>query len=195
MQPGALPAELITAAPDVSGKLGRILMALAALVASAFLRDPRHVGLINPLWRYITRTARRFDSIITRRLAGRLRHHAPRPAGTAPSAPRPPRLRLPHQHAWLTVALKHHGAGHAHRLENLLAEPEAAALIAACPQAARLLRPLCRMLGISPAAIQPPPKPLRRVEKRSAFHHVCAALTHGWWKALRFSTLRKIVVT
>ncbi len=28
-----------------------------------------------------------------------------------------------------------------------------------------------------------------RVEKRSAFHHACVALTLTWWKALRFSTL------
>jgi hypothetical protein len=172
MQPGPLPAELIAAAPDISGRLGRILMALAALVAHAFLRDPRHVGLINPLWRYITRTARRFDSAITRLVAGKQRAYSPRPGRTTPSAPQEPRprVRLPTDHAWLVLTLKHHAAGYGSQLNHLLSEPETAALIAACPQAARLLRPLCHLLGISPAAIQPPPR-ARRVGRSSATHH------------------------
>jgi hypothetical protein len=163
MQPGPLPAELIAAAPEISGRLGRILMALAALVAHAFLRDPRHVGLINPLWRYITRTARRFDSIITRRVAGKQRSHAPRPGRVPQSTPRKPRVRLPTHRAWLVTSLGHFAAGYANQLNHLLSEPEAAALIAASPQAARLLRPLCHLLGISPAALQPPPKQPRKV--------------------------------
>ena len=171
MQPSALTPELIAAAPEVSGRLGRILMDLAAAVAREFLRDPRHVGLIVPLWNYISRTARRFDSAITRLVAGKLRTHAPRQGGATEPAPRKnPHLRLPTQHAWLVVTLRHHAAGYGSQLNHLLSEPEAAALIAACPQAARLLRPLCHLLGISPAAIQAPPKP-RRVARPSATHH------------------------
>jgi len=35
-------------------------------------------------------------------------------------------------------------------LEILIARPQMAGLLAACPQAGRILRPLCRMLGIRP---------------------------------------------
>ena len=167
MQPGPLPAELIAAAPAISGRLGRILLALAALVARAFLRDPRHAGLIIPLWGYITRTARRFDRAITRLAAGTQRSHAPRPGRTTPSTPGKPRPRLPTRHAWLVATLKHEAVNYGSQLNHLLSEPEAAALLAASPQAARLLRPLCHLLGISPAAIQPP----RRVGRPSATHH------------------------
>ncbi|MDA8250055.1 MAG: hypothetical protein M0Z28_12880, partial [Rhodospirillales bacterium] len=41
-------------------------------------------------------------------------------------------------------------------LRYLLAEPEMAALVAAAPQMRRLLRPLCRMLGVR---LPPPPVP------------------------------------
>ena len=167
MQPSALAPELIAAAPDISGRLGRILMALAALIAHAFLHDPRHVALINPLWSYITRTARRFDRHIARLVAGKLRIYTPRPAsGAAAARPARPRTRLPTDRAWLIAAIGYRAAGYRSQLNHLLSEPETAALIAASPQAARLLRPICHLLGITAAAIQP-----RRVGRRSATHH------------------------
>jgi hypothetical protein len=49
-------------------------------------------------------------------------------------------------------------AGYASQLNHLLAEPEAAALLAASPQAARILRPLCHLLGIRPASVPPLPR-------------------------------------
>jgi len=55
----------------------------------------------------------------------------------------------------------HEAAGGASQLRHLLNEPEMAALIAASPrQTGRLLRPLCRMLGIAPppAIAKPPPR-------------------------------------
>src|SRR6185437_15551987 len=43
-------------------------------------------------------------------------------------------------------------------LQNLLADPEMVALIAAAPQLGRVLRPLCRMLGVDPGPARLPPR-------------------------------------
>ncbi len=51
-------------------------------------------------------------------------------------------------------------AAGAAQLQTLLTEPEMAALTAAAPQMGRLLRPLCRMLGVTaPPAYGPPSIP------------------------------------
>jgi hypothetical protein len=153
----------LAAIPDVTRRLAAILGALAALVARAFLKDIRHVACIVPLWNYIGRTARRFDRVMARLAAGQLHPATPRartarPPSPRETTPRPPRG-YPTNRDWLLAALRHEAAGYGSQLNHLLSEPETAALIAAAPQAARLLRPLCRMLGISPAAIRPTPCP------------------------------------
>lgn len=154
----AAPAQAPLAFLDLAARLGTILAGLAALVAHAFLKDPKHVAIIVPLWGYIGRTARRFARLAARVATGRKPRIA-RAAQPRTGKPRSP-IRLPHSHAWLTVALKHHGAAYAAQLDHLLAQPEAAEFFAAAPQAARLLRPLCRMLGITPTVIPPlPPRP------------------------------------
>lgn len=153
------PVASLAAIPGVTARLAAILGALAALVARAFLNNPRHVACIVPLYTYIRRTACRFDRVMARLAAG----HRPSGATTASrpahrrATPRPPRL-YPTNRFWLVTALRHEAAGYGSQLNHLLNEPETAALIAAAPQAARLLRPLCRMLGIAPAALQAPPR-------------------------------------
>ncbi len=52
-------------------------------------------------------------------------------------------------------------ASGASQLQHLLAEPEMAALIAAAPQMGRILRPLCRMLGVRPPPGLRAPPPAR----------------------------------
>jgi hypothetical protein len=49
--------------------------------------------------------------------------------------------------AWLLVAVRE-AAPFGTRLEELLSAAECEAFLAAAPQARRLLRPLCRMLGV-----------------------------------------------
>ncbi len=55
-------------------------------------------------------------------------------------------------------------AAYGSELQYLLKLPEMHALIRAAPQVGRLLRPLCRMLGVvpDPAILPPPPKRTRR---------------------------------
>ena len=147
MEPTPIPATLRATAPGLARQLGVILAALAALVARVFLRDPRHVALIIPLWTRLTRAARRFDRLMARLAAGT--PSKPRQPGRSGSRPVP----LPTGNGWLRLALRHEGAACATQLDHLLAAPETAALLAQFPQAARILRPICRMLGLRVLAL------------------------------------------
>ena len=143
---------------STTARLAGILAALAALVARALLRHPVHVAHIVPLWNYIGRTARRFTRTLDRLAAGTLRPHTPRPnRKQAAAQPRKPRG-YPTTHAWLRATLAHEANVYGSQLADLLDQPETRALLQAAPQAARLLRPLCRYLGIEPDAIRPPPR-------------------------------------
>jgi len=108
------------------------------------------------VWSRLRRLASRFVRLAARLEAG-TKPAPPRPAAPRPKRPKPPH-RLPRGHAWL-VRLVPEAASGASQLQHLLAEPEMAALIAATPQMGRLLRPLCRMLGVAPppAIAKPPP--------------------------------------
>ena len=102
-----------------------------------------------------------------RRLKARFARHAttsPAPAPSRPAAKRPavsPRqsqpLLLPRRSAWLLRLVPETASG-ASQLRHFLAEPDVASLLAEAPQLGRILRPLCRMLGIRPPpALRPPP--------------------------------------
>lgn len=114
-------------------------------------------GLAGPLtiliWTRLRRMAARFA-----RLSARVASGTPpvtRSRAASPRKPRPAPLRLPRGFAWL-VRLVPEAAAAAAQLRHLLADPEMVALLEAAPQAGRLLRPLCRMLGV-----RPPPAPRR----------------------------------
>jgi hypothetical protein len=164
------------AAPDLGRVVGVILGALATLVFRAFSRDPRRVALHAALATFIRRTARRFDRLMARLAAGKLAK--PRPARPRPAKPeaapdaepksRPPRIRFPRRRGWIVEDLKHYAAVRAHQVEYLLNQPDHAARVASCPQAHRLLRPLCHMLGIAPACIPPLPRRPRKPRPRPA---------------------------
>jgi hypothetical protein len=142
------PAPVQALAPALARRFGLIVAGLAALVAHRFLREPRLSSLIVPLWTRLTRTARRFERLMAKIAANR----APTPRPARPHRPTPATARatpLPTGHAWLIRALPQEAAAYAAQLEALLAEPAVADLLAASPAAARILRPLGRMLGLS----------------------------------------------
>ena len=171
MKTAPLPAELAAATPGITARFGVILRALHALIAAAFLRDPRHLHLIWPLCNYIDRTLQRLERVIARAVAGTLRPS--RPGRTAePTSARAP-ARLPRRRAWLVEKLGYHAAGFGSQLNHLLNEPETKAIIAATPQAQRLLRPLCHLLGITPDCIRKPPAP-RPKPARAPAHEAVA---------------------
>ena len=136
------------AAPDLARRFGAILAGLMALIARRFLRMPHLAGLTVLLWTRLSRATRRFERARAR--PTRIRVAKVRQARIA----RPGGLALPRQRGWLVRELGWEAAGFACQLEALLADPAMAAVLAGTPAAGRVLRPLCRMLGVTmPVAV------------------------------------------
>jgi hypothetical protein len=102
------------------------------------------------LWAQLNRTMLRFTAMAARVAAGRMAAPRRRPARPAPLKLPPSRARpiWPTGFGWL-VRLAPEAACSAGVLQYLVTQPEMAALLAAAPQAGRLLRPLCRKLGVT----------------------------------------------
>jgi hypothetical protein len=102
-------------------------------------------------WR-LRRLGNRFASLVARVQAGTLRPPRVRPIAAdtdprqrLPRAPDP----FPRKFAWLHRLLLPHAPPFTGQLESLVwNEPSMAALVAAAPQAGRVLRPLCHMLAV-----------------------------------------------
>jgi hypothetical protein len=182
------PVPPVPAVTDLGRVFAGIVACLITLICRAFLRDPRRAAVGVPLRRYLNRTARRFDRLLVRLAAGKVPKPRPRrPATDRPQTDKPqtdkPRVRFSRKRAWLAIDLGYQGRGFASQINFLLDSPEHAPLIAASPQAHRLLRPLCRMLGISPSCIpplpprprkprpprEPKPRPIRQMSERRAW--------------------------
>jgi len=142
---------------------------LAAIGDSAALRfrDPAladrtaaRTALLTRAWHYIGRTAARLERLIALWQAGTLPN--PHPARAKRPATAHPKSHFPTSHAWLVATVGYTAAGRASQLNHLLARPDLADFFAAAPQAGRLLRPLCRMLGIDPPPALARPKPPRK---------------------------------
>lgn len=152
-----------TQGPDFARRFDLVLSGLVLLVAARFRTLGSHTV---PLWTHLRRAIGRMDRLMARLAAGRLRPARPRLSPPAPLMPRPPVVSrtpgLPKTRAWLVRELGYMAAGYGGQLEFLLNDPETAALLAAAPSAGRILRPLCRMLGVTlPDFLQLPPRPPR----------------------------------
>jgi hypothetical protein len=119
--------------------------AVAARGAGGRLAGP----LIVLIWTRLGRLAGRFAALAARVAAGTASPRRSASPRRASQRPRPPYRRLPRRFAWLP-RLVPEAAAYGAQLQHLLSDPEMAALVAAAPQAGRLLRPLCRMLGVRP---------------------------------------------
>lgn len=159
--------------------LDGIMQGMRAIVAAEAARNRALAPLLCLVWAYLGRAAPRLERLIARWRAGHL--PPPRPPGTSgaatgarlshPDTPRPgsTRTRLPGRHAWL-IRLVQPTAQLAPHLQALLALPVIAELLAAAPQAGRILRPLCRMVGMHPLPpiLRRPPIPRRPVPSAEA---------------------------
>ena len=103
-------------------RLAAILAGLAALVARRFLREPKLLALILPLWGWLGRTARRFERAVTGVRRARVCADAPRVANAATTQVRAPRVRLPGRHGWLVRVLGYEAVAYRSQLEALLRE-------------------------------------------------------------------------
>ena len=148
------------ASPALADRFAHLVEGLRRAIAARGVGLGLAVPLMLLLWSRLRRTAERFARLAAKVHAGTLppprrRLRSPRPA-------RPQPLRLPRGVAWLVRRLPQ-AASAASQLQHLLADPAMADLLAAAPQAGRLLRPLCQMLGVRP----PPARSLSSGRKQA----------------------------
>jgi len=157
---------MTTAAPQYLISIVEHLEAILRPLRAMLNGHTQTPGPLQPLmmliWRYLHRPVQRLQRLIEKLQAGTLTPPRPRAITPTPPIPRAPKLRLPNHHAWLIRLIQRTAQLHA-QLEILIARPEMAELLAAAPQAGRILRPLCRMLGIRPLPpiLRLPPRPRR----------------------------------
>ncbi len=146
MNTSASPFVLPDTAPELARRFAVIMAGLAALVARRFLKMPHLVGLTTLLWSRLNRAVRRFH----RALTSPARVHAPRkrPSQARPSQARPNQVQLPLGRGWIVRELGWEAAGYMAQLDALLGEVANRTALADAPAAARVLRPICRMLGV-----------------------------------------------
>jgi len=136
------PFGLPDDAPELARRFAMIMAGLGALVARRFLKIPHLVVFTRLLWSRLNRAVRRFHRALTG------------PAGVAASRirvdrARPAQIRLPMRRGWIVRELGWEAAAYLAQLEALLAEIETQAALARAPGAGRVLRPICRMLGVA----------------------------------------------
>ena len=128
-----------------------LLSGLQAAIAVVAARERALTVLLVAVWGRIGRISKRLERLIALWRAGMLpapRVRRGRVPGTQVSKPVSV---IPATPGWLLVAVREaapFGAG----LESMLSEAECVEFLAAAPQARRLLRPLCRMLGVGVVA-------------------------------------------
>ena len=154
---------LLTTTTSLGERLAITIAGLYAIVAPTMIFEPARVAFWVLVLNRLNRMVGRLDRLVAHFRAGtlptkrpsRARHPRPQPTSRRDQPP----LRLPRGHAWL-VRLIQRTAQFGGPIEALINSPEGAALLAAAPQAGRIFRPLCRMLGIDPpTSIRLPPRP------------------------------------
>ncbi|MBV8521683.1 MAG: hypothetical protein JOY71_06070 [Acetobacteraceae bacterium] len=153
----------------LSNRLALIIAGLRGILAAHMAKDRSAVAVLFLAWARLGRLSSRFQALLAAIRAGRLppTPSARRQAGDDLELPRPeglPAPRLPGRFGWL-IRLVPGAAVYGTQVQYLLADPEMSALLADVPQAGRILRPLCRMLGIR---LGPEPVAKRRGRRASA---------------------------
>ena len=143
-------------------RIGLILLGLAAVVARRFLREPRLVGLTVMLWQKLSRVVGRIERAVAR--PARVQAKRARPLAKAPVLRG--LVRLPDGRNWLVRELGYEAVAYGLQLQHLLDEPAMQAFVANVPAIARVLRPICRMLGVAIAV--PVATPLPALERVTA---------------------------
>ncbi len=91
-----LTPELCATAPEIARRFTIIIASIVALIARAFLRNPRLLPLIVPLYNRLNCAARRFTTLMARVAANK--HPTPRPS-RARAGIRKPKPPIPTTHA------------------------------------------------------------------------------------------------
>ena len=145
------PFGLPDTAPELAQRFAMILAGLGALIARRFLKMPHLMRFTVQLYSYLHRAVRRFHRALTTTAKPR----APRVRGDRAKDARVPPVALPRARGWVVRELGWEAAGYMAQLEALLAEVESRAALARAPGLGRILRPICRMLGVTVAEVAP----------------------------------------
>ncbi len=141
--------------------LSAVIGALRVAVAGWGGRRLLDAALVHLVHFRLGQILRRMEGMVARFQAGRLRPAGARGAGGSGVAEvlrarRAVGVRLwPCRFAWLVREVGWEAAGLGSQLRAVLETPEMVALLAACPQAVRVLRPVCRMLAIETSVLRP----------------------------------------
>ena len=111
----------------------------------------------------INRAQTQLLALMERMRTGRQRRHCSRTAPVSAAggplrAPKSPAIVLPRRFGWLVHLVGYQAAGHGSQLAHLLSDPEMVALVRDVPQARRILKPLCRMLGVACEGLRVAPR-------------------------------------
>ena len=146
-----------------------MVAAVRARVGDWGLAGLLDVALAMLVYRRIGRIGQRIERLLMRFRAGALWRMPERvrvALSVEPGAPRQAMRDgvLPLRFGWLVHAAAWRAAVYGGQLQLVLEQPEMVALLTASPQAGRILRPLCRMLLVDTAVLQPgvvvePPAP------------------------------------
>ena len=167
-EPFGLPDD----APELARRFAVIMAGLGALIARRFLKMPHLSGFTVQLWTYLNRATRRFHRALTRppakaramragrangAQAGRANGtQADRANGAQADPTKVVRVRpvaMPSARGWIVRELGWEAAAYMAHLEVLLGEVATRAALAGAPGTGRILRPICRMLGVSAAVV------------------------------------------
>ncbi len=142
--------------------LSHVIRGLCGSLGGWYLRGLLSQALMMLVHRRLVDIGRRMERLAARFEAGQLLSRLPRlvRAEGRPSAPggRSGRLAVriwPGRFGWLLRLGGYQAAGLGEQLRGVLGQPEMVALLIAAPQAARLLRPVCRMLAVETTLLRP----------------------------------------
>ncbi len=145
--------------------LSAVIRGLRGAVGGWGVRGLLATALVLLLYRRLGQIGLRMERLVARFQAGRLRVPGVRTVVDAPvvRAKREGGVRIwPHAFGWLVRAAAWEAAGFGSQLRAVLEQPEMVALLTAAPQAARVLRPLCRMLAVETSLLRPGEAPAAR---------------------------------
>ena len=172
---------MIPAATVLGQAFAGVVTALCGILAAFAAKAPTKVPMLLMVHRRLVGMALRLDRLTQRwqagtlpRLRPRLRPR-PRCAGQARAGEPPaarPRSPVPRERFWL-IHIFQPTAQFAGQVSVFLADPQTQALVAAAPQAGRILRPLCHAFGLPPPAYLR--LPLRRRAPPAAPQAACPA--------------------
>ena len=150
----------------LTDQIALLIDGLRKALGAAADRTRTHGPIWLLAWIRLQRIRNRWVAYVAKYRAGTLRPVAvrvrpPRPQRYGPPAPRPA-LRLSGKFGWM-VTMAPETSPFRSGIEQLLADPETAAMLAIAPQLGRTLRPLCHMMRIKPPfALPRRPRPPRK---------------------------------